>query len=671
LLMQCHTNGGSLVWDWRAHDQMSDAFADIAGDREIKVLIHTGTGENYNANWGRMPNGDPVEKPDYLLMPGTRGLNKLDEKAWYARHLITNVLDIDVPMISAVNGPCNMHSEVPLLGDIVLASEDAYFQDASHFPRGQVPGDGQHVIWSFLAGHTRARYFLLTGMKLAAAEAKEWGVVNEVLPKDKVLDRAWELARELVKRPPLTLRYSRQLFTNPLKRAFLDELGHGLARETYAQRAFFPFGGEMAPLDRAWDDPTMEYPAQWRSTQRRSALVTSIQQRLSTGRGKFTTDYPELGTAPVNYEDSISEEFFTAEREGVFKRNWLCVGRIERLPRKGSYFTRDLPGRLASIVIARDLDDTVHAFHNVCAHRGNKVVWQEHPGEESSGSCRAFSCKYHGWRYGLDGKVNHITNEGEFFNLDKSSLRMPAVHCEVWAGFIFVHLAPEREGVPVPLRSFLGDGLLPIEGYPFEKMTQHYGFSTRINGNWKLAVDSVCEWYHPPYVHGRFIDPDVARPRGWCLPSTRITTSCSARTCSPRFPGRRHCGPVNLAPRDRPARTSAGSTSCSAQDFSVPTTFLTSDSTTMEPISSTAATSHRGAMTSSGSSRTSRSRSGHAATTSPTPTGRKRSTRTSTMKTRAQNTFHLSDQELLIRQFHTVIRDTVGAYQSANSTREA
>ena len=51
LLMQCHTNGGSLVWDWKAHDEMSDAFADIAGDREIKVLIHTGSGENYNADW--------------------------------------------------------------------------------------------------------------------------------------------------------------------------------------------------------------------------------------------------------------------------------------------------------------------------------------------------------------------------------------------------------------------------------------------------------------------------------------------------------------------------------------------------------------------------------------------------------------------------------------------
>ena len=166
----------------------------------------------------------------------------------------SSTCDVDVPMISAVNGPCDMHSEVPLMGDIVLASEDAYFQDASHFPRGQVPGDGQHVIWSYLAGHTRARYFLLTGMKLGAQEAKEWGVVNEVLPKDQLLDRAWELARELVKRPPLTLRYSRQLFTNPLKRAFLDELGHGLARETYAQRAFFPFGGELEPLDRPWNE---------------------------------------------------------------------------------------------------------------------------------------------------------------------------------------------------------------------------------------------------------------------------------------------------------------------------------------------------------------------------------------------------------------------------------
>ncbi len=92
-------------------------------------------------------------------------------------------------MISAVNGPLNMHPEVPLRGDVVLASGDAYVQDASHFPRGQVPGDGRHITWSFLARLTRARYFLLTGMKPGAQEVKEWCVVNEVLPKTSRLFR--------------------------------------------------------------------------------------------------------------------------------------------------------------------------------------------------------------------------------------------------------------------------------------------------------------------------------------------------------------------------------------------------------------------------------------------------------------------------------------------------
>jgi enoyl-CoA hydratase/carnithine racemase len=252
LLMQCHTNGGSLVWDWKAHDEMSDAFADVAGDREIKVLIHTGTGANYNADWGAPPPG--ISEPIYQAMDGPKGLAKLDEKAWYGRMLVENILAVEVPMISAVNGPCNIHSEVPLLGDVVLAAEDAYFQDLAHFPQGMVPGDGQHVLWPRLIGPNRARYLLLTGAKLPARQALEWGAVSEVHPKEKLLDRAWELARELAKRPPLTLRYTRLLFTQDLKRAFLDELAHGLARETYAQRQFFPVGAGMAPLDRPWND---------------------------------------------------------------------------------------------------------------------------------------------------------------------------------------------------------------------------------------------------------------------------------------------------------------------------------------------------------------------------------------------------------------------------------
>jgi enoyl-CoA hydratase/carnithine racemase len=251
LFMQCHTNGGPLHWEWTSHDGMADAFADVAGDREIKVLLHTGTGETYNASWGR-----PVTesgKPLYNAYNDADGVATMDEKSWYGRMLLENLLAVDVPMIAAVNGPCTMHSEVPLLMDIVLASEDAFFQDLSHFPRGMVPGDGQHVVWPLLVGPNRARYLLLTGYKLSATEAREWGAVNEVLPKDKLLDRAWEIAHDLAMRPPIALRNTRHLLSQNLKRAFLNELDHGLQAEMWAQRQFFPFGAGMQGLDRPWD----------------------------------------------------------------------------------------------------------------------------------------------------------------------------------------------------------------------------------------------------------------------------------------------------------------------------------------------------------------------------------------------------------------------------------
>ena len=251
LLMQCHTDGGPLHFEWSSHDAMADAFADIAGDREIKVVIHTGTGDTYNASWGR-----PVTesgKPLYNAYADADGVATMDEKGWYGRMLLENLLAIDVPMIAAVNGPCTMHSEVPLLMDIVLASEDAYFQDLSHFPRGMVPGDGQHIVWTQLVGPSRARYFLYLGQALRAQEAREWGVVHEVLPKDELLDRAWEIAHQLAMRPPIALRNTRHLLTQPLKRAFLDDLDHGIQAEMWAQRQFFPFGAGMQALDRPWD----------------------------------------------------------------------------------------------------------------------------------------------------------------------------------------------------------------------------------------------------------------------------------------------------------------------------------------------------------------------------------------------------------------------------------
>ena len=99
-----------------------------------------------------------------------------------------------------------------VLSDVVLASDTAIFQDPAHFAVGAVPADGVHVVWPMLLGQNRGRYFMLTGQILSASEAMELGVVGEVLPREKLLPRAWELAEQFAQRPVLTLRYTRAVF---------------------------------------------------------------------------------------------------------------------------------------------------------------------------------------------------------------------------------------------------------------------------------------------------------------------------------------------------------------------------------------------------------------------------------------------------------------------------
>lgn len=177
--------------------------------------------------------------------------------------------------------------------------------------------------------------------------------------------------------------------------------------------------------------------------------------------GSWTESF-QLGTEPVDYTDSTDPQFYEDERVAIFKRTWLLVGRVEQVPKTGGYFTRELKAADTSLIIVKGADGTIRAFHNVCRHRGNKLVWNDFPQEETSGTCRQFTCKYHAWRYSLEGELTFVQQEGEFFDLDKSNYGLKDVRCEVWEGFIFVNLDPEA----VSLEEYLGDYGQSLKGYP-------------------------------------------------------------------------------------------------------------------------------------------------------------------------------------------------------------
>jgi phenylpropionate dioxygenase-like ring-hydroxylating dioxygenase large terminal subunit len=216
--------------------------------------------------------------------------------------------------------------------------------------------------------------------------------------------------------------------------------------------------------------------------------------------GSWTEHYPELGTGPVSYEDSISPAHYELERDAIFRTTWLNVGRVEQLPRTGAYFTRELDAARTSVIVVRDKEGGVRAFHNICRHRGNKLVWQDYPGEETAGTCRQFTCKYHGWRYGLEGELSFVQQESEFFDLDKELYGLVAVQCEVWEGFIFVNLDPDNTEHVGDYLGELGAGLV---GYPFDKMTAVYKYRANVGANWKLFIDAFAEFYHAPVLHAK------------------------------------------------------------------------------------------------------------------------------------------------------------------------
>jgi enoyl-CoA hydratase/carnithine racemase len=222
-----HNNGGPYVFNEVAkdihkggHGELGEALHEVAQDRDNRVVIITGTGNVFADLPGRA---------------GWRGgMDLWEDLLYYGNRMLMDLLDIPAPVIFCLNGPALRHPEVPFTADIVLAAEDALIQDFGHFPNGLVPGDGVAVILPYLMGGKRGSYFHLTGQALTAHELKEMGLVNEIMSREQLLPRAHELARQMVKNTPLTLRYTRAVLTAPLKAQVQQYLYYGRALECMA-----------------------------------------------------------------------------------------------------------------------------------------------------------------------------------------------------------------------------------------------------------------------------------------------------------------------------------------------------------------------------------------------------------------------------------------------------
>ena len=213
-----HTDGSTLIFNGPTHEQFVDLFHTIGSDPENRVVILTGSGDAFME----------TISPDGFDFFTPRGYDKIYREG---KKVLMNILDIEVPLIAAINGPVQLHSEYVLLADIVLASPSTVFQDRPHFEFGIVPGDGVHLLWQEVIGTVRGRYFILTRQELDAQTAREWGAVNEIVPADKLLARAREIAEGLAKLPPLTTKYTRIALTQKLRRIVDEGVGYGLALE--------------------------------------------------------------------------------------------------------------------------------------------------------------------------------------------------------------------------------------------------------------------------------------------------------------------------------------------------------------------------------------------------------------------------------------------------------
>ena len=238
LTVTFHGDGGSPVFGPELALQACRAFQAIAADPGTQVVILASAGQDI---FLRSPldavlgtdSGSASGRRTWHSLPGTPA-DQIGIGRGPARWLLEYVLAVEAPVIAAMHGRCEIHAEIPLMSDIVLATEGLQLSDAAHIAQGMVPGDGCHAYWQAALGLSRARYFHWMGTVIDAAEALRLGIVHEIVPQEELLPRARAIAEQLLRVPPLARRFTRLLLAQRMRRHLLDEYYLGYSLETLA-----------------------------------------------------------------------------------------------------------------------------------------------------------------------------------------------------------------------------------------------------------------------------------------------------------------------------------------------------------------------------------------------------------------------------------------------------
>ena len=223
-------------------------------------------------------------------------------------------------------------------------------------------------------------------------------------------------------------------------------------------------------------------------------MAASLSDALTAEQiGSVRKALPQASLLPPTVYSN--EELFRLERERVFGRNWLPVCHMSQIPEPGSFVAKTLFGE--PVLAVRDRNGEVRVFSNVCRHR-NMIL------KSGEGKCAGarISCPYHGWTYGLDGRLLAAPYMDQTASFDKEEQRLPQIRFEIWHGFVFVNFTADAAA--------LRDQVLGLERYVgpygFENMVALEVKRLRANWNWKVSLENFSEAYHQPWVHPQTSD---------------------------------------------------------------------------------------------------------------------------------------------------------------------